>query len=176
MPQTSSDSSSSSSSSLEDDYSAPQWLLNKSVEAIRNTDGVPDLDPVLKEAGNDKRIYQKIVTPQTSENITAVLNNHFHTPNHAFIILYSAPNGEGEIIQQIILVAVSLSGQIYVLSNVPEYWNTVTLASSGEILEMLGASSFSPDEEEIYLYSFLPSLFYNRMASILEDEEETDAQ
>ena len=165
-------------SPLRDDNHAPLWLLAKSREAMRDTEGdlkwVPRLDPLLKEADRDRNNFEKIEPEQTADNIAAVLLSHLQTASHAFIIVYSTSNGQGETIQQILVVAVSQAGNIYVLTNVPEFWNNTTLVSPEEIIDMLGVDTFCADEEHIILYSYVHSLGFNRMPSIPEGDEATD--
>ena len=161
---------------VKDDGHAPPWLLNKSREAMRDTEGdmrwVPKLGPLLKEADGDDKNFKKIKPAQTRKTIAAVLYSQFHTANHAFIIVYNSPKIEGGTIQQIIAVAVNQAGSVYAFTNVADYWNTVTQVEPEEIIEMLGVNSFAPeDNEEIYLYSYTQSLEFSSMPSIPEGEE-----
>ena len=164
-----------------DDLRAPQWLRSKSQQASRDGDDdsqVPDLDDFLTKAMSDSENYGMVEPTQTADEIQAFLNSYLNSANHGFIIQYSAADGVGGTVHQLLVVAVNRYRQIFVLSNVYDYWNVVTLVTASEIFDMIDVETFDPDTDHLVLYGYLGNINapenIDRMDSIPEGNEEED--
>lgn len=158
-----------------DNSCAPPWILAKSRKAHRDSEGddagVPRLDDL---ALDDPNSYRKVEPEQTPGEIRSFLNSYFSAPGHGFVILYSSPDGQGGVVEQILVIVVNRYRQIYAFTNVSDYWNVVTQISASDIFQMLDVNTFDSNNEHLTLYGYLGNINYpesiDRMQNIPEDE------
>ena len=148
--------------SSEDDTLAPGWLLNKSREATRPVDGddegVPNLTPFWEQAIQDRVRYRPQNIGLTSDDARGALIRSLQRRDSAFMVHYqSRDSAEDEEwgVDHIFLIAVTVSGTIYVLSNVRQMFNEVSETDADTIEAMIDFDSFYDDSDQIRIYRYL---------------------